>query len=169
MQSPSLAKRKGRIICRLSQGFHFRWDWMRFYQRLFLPTVGGPRFGRPPKSAEVTDVARFRRHWNLQTSSIFDYIPPPLTNPIQMGLMTKWYNEKVTLMLPKAVGQLIFAKKYMQIEQTLLILERSKELAVSSKNISWTVSEGVDLVWRGRHTKSEVVFPGFICLSQSGK
>lgn len=125
MQSPSLPKRKRQIICRLSQGFHFGWDWMRFYQRLFLPRVGGPRFGQPPKSAEVTDVAGFRRHWNLQTSSIFDYISPPLTNPIQMGLMTKWYNEKVTLMLPKAVGQLVFAKNYMQIEQTLLILERS--------------------------------------------
>lgn len=52
-----------------------------------------------------------------------------------MGLMTKWYNEKVTIMLPKAVGQLIFAKKYMQIEQTLLILEEQVVGSVIQKYI----------------------------------
>lgn len=75
-----------------------------------------------------------------------------------MGLMTKWYNEKVTLVLPKAVGQLDFAKKYANWATTT----NPREEHV--KNHFWTVSKGVDLVSQveGRHMNAEVLFPGFI-------
>ncbi len=73
-------KRNRHIICKLSQGCHF------------LPSEGGPTFGLLLKSAQVTDMARFRRRWNLQTCSIFPlHFPssPHITNPI--GTMTKWH------------------------------------------------------------------------------